>query len=49
MGHIASRATPIYVGYVCLLIGFPLVLDSLWGLAAGPGFDPIHGPAGDRI
>ena len=27
---------PIYVGYVCLLIGFPLVLDSPWGLLLAP-------------
>lgn len=27
---------PIYVSYLCLLTGFPLVLDSPWGLLLAP-------------
>ena len=27
---------PIYVGYVCLLIGFPLIIDDYWGLILSP-------------
>ncbi len=27
---------PIYVGYVCILIGFPLVIDVYWGLILAP-------------
>jgi len=27
---------PIYVGLVCLLIGFPLIARSLWGLILSP-------------
>ena len=27
---------PIYVAYLCLLVGFPLVLDMYWGLILAP-------------
>ena len=27
---------PIYVSFVCLLIGFPLIVKSLWGLILSP-------------
>jgi len=27
---------PIYVGYVCLVIGFPLVINIYWGLVLAP-------------
>jgi len=27
---------PIYVGYACLLVGFPLVINEYWGLILSP-------------
>ena len=27
---------PIYVGYVCLLVGFPLIINDVWGLILSP-------------
>ena len=29
---------PIYLGFVCLLIGFPLIFKSYWGLILSPIF-----------
>jgi protein-S-isoprenylcysteine O-methyltransferase Ste14 len=29
---------PIYLGFVCLLIGFPLIFGSYWGLILSPLF-----------
>jgi protein-S-isoprenylcysteine O-methyltransferase Ste14 len=27
---------PIYVGYLCILIGIPLIFGNIWGLVLGP-------------
>jgi protein-S-isoprenylcysteine O-methyltransferase Ste14 len=37
-GVYAFSRNPIYLGFVCLLIGFPFIFGSYWGLIISPLF-----------